>query len=66
MESFQKCINEYRKQLEKGTIQEAYRGLMEFIMGLRTHFMKTYPDYFVPGSIYYWFVDRQEAGGQFC
>ena len=57
MESFQECMNEYRKQLEKGAIQEAYRGLMEYIMGLRTHFMKKYPDYVVSGSIYYGYMD---------
>ena len=57
MKSFQECINEYRRQLEKGAIQEAYRGLMEYIMGLRTHFMKTYPDYIVSGSIYYGYMD---------
>ncbi len=57
MESFQECVNEYRKQLEKGIIQEAYRGLMEYIMGLRTHFMKKYPDYVVSGSIYYGYMD---------
>jgi len=57
MKSFRECINEYRKQLEKGAIQEAYRGLMEYIMGLRTHFMKEYPDYVVSGSIYYGYMD---------
>jgi len=57
MESFQKFINEYRKQLEKGAIQEAYRGLMEYIMSLRTHFMKKYPDYVESGSIYYGYMD---------
>ena len=57
MESFQECINEYRKQLEQGAIQEAYRGLMEYIMGLRTHFMKNFPDYVVSGSIYYGYMD---------
>ena len=57
METFQKCINEYRKQLEKGAIQEAYRGLMEYMMGLRTYFMKTYPHYAVSGSIYYGYMD---------
>ena len=50
-------MNEYRKQLEKGDIQEAYRGLMEYFMGLRTHFMKKYPDYVVSGSIYYGYMD---------
>jgi hypothetical protein len=57
MESFQEYMNEYRKQLEKGYIQKAYKGLMEYIMDLRTHFNKKYPDYFVSGSIYYGYMD---------
>jgi hypothetical protein len=57
MESFHEYINEYRKQLEKGAIQEAYRGLMESIMDLRTYLKNKYPDYFVSGSIYYGYMD---------
>ncbi|MGB7874585.1 MAG: hypothetical protein WBL25_09400 [Anaerolineales bacterium] len=57
MESFNENIKEYRKQLEKGVIQKAYQGLMEYIMGLRTHFKNTYPDYSVSGSIYYGYMD---------
>jgi hypothetical protein len=57
MESFHEYINEYRKQLEKGAIKEAYRGLMEYIMDLRTHFKNKYPDYFVSSSIYYGYMD---------
>ena len=57
MESFQEYMNDYRKQLEKGAIQEAYKGLMEYIMGLRTHFTKKHPDYDVSGSIYYGYMD---------
>jgi len=57
MESFHEYINEYRKQLEKGAIKEAYKGLMEYIMSLRTHFKNKYPDYFVSGSIYYGYMD---------
>ena len=53
MESFQETIVEYRKQLERGAIQVAYRGLMEYIMGLRIHFKNKYPDTSVSGSIYY-------------
>jgi hypothetical protein len=56
-ESFQGYMNEYRKQLEKGVIKKAYRGLMEYIMGLRTHFKDKYPGYFVSGSIYYGYMD---------
>jgi hypothetical protein len=57
MESFQESMNEYRKQIEKGSIQRAYKGLMEYIMGLRTHFKNKYPDYSVSGSIYYGYMD---------
>jgi hypothetical protein len=57
MGSFQEYINEYRKQLEKGAIKEAYKGLMEYIMGLRTHLKTKYPDYYVSGSIYYGYMD---------
>jgi hypothetical protein len=57
MRPFHECMNEYRKQLEKGTIIEAYKGLMEYIMDLRTHFKNKYPDYVVSGSIYYGYMD---------
>jgi hypothetical protein len=57
MGSFQESMNEYLKQLENGAIQEAYKGLMEYIMGLRTYFKDKYPDYFVSGSVYYGYMD---------
>lgn len=57
MDSFQHVMNQYHEQLAKGAIQKAYRGLMEYIMNLRTHFMKKYPDFFVSGSIYYGYMD---------
>ena len=57
MSSFQENMNEYKKQLQKGTIQKAYQGLMDYIMGLRTHFENKYPDYSVSGSIYQGYMD---------
>ncbi|MBN1785669.1 MAG: hypothetical protein JW825_01585 [Candidatus Methanofastidiosa archaeon] len=57
MGSFQGHMNEYRKQVEKGAIVEAYRGLMNYIHGLRMYFKNKYPDYLVPGSIYYGYMD---------
>jgi hypothetical protein len=57
MDSFPEYMNEYRKQLERGAIQAAYKGLMEYIMGLRTHFQTKYPDYLVSGSIYFGYMD---------
>ena len=57
MKSFHKFINEYRKQLKKGYIQEAYKGLMKYIMELRLYLQNKYPDYSVSGSIYYGYMD---------
>jgi hypothetical protein len=57
MESLQGYLNEYRKQLGKGVVQKAYKGLMEYVMDLRTYFKNKYPDYFVSGSIYYGYMD---------
>jgi hypothetical protein len=57
MESFHEYTEEYRKHLEKGAIQKAYKGLMEYIMELKTYFKNKYPDYFVSGSLYYGYMD---------
>jgi len=56
MKSFNECVNEYKKQLNKGAVQQAYRGLMDFIMALRTHLKKKHPDYFV-SAIYQGYMD---------
>lgn len=57
MESFHEYMTEYKKQLEMGAIQKAYKGLMEYVMNLKTHFQKKYPDYFASGGIYYGYLD---------
>jgi hypothetical protein len=57
MESFHGYMTEYRKQLKKGDIKEAYKGLMEYIKDLRLHFKNKYPDYFVSSNIYYGYMD---------
>ena len=57
MELLNEYMNQYKKQMEKGLVPEAYRRLMQYIMDLRTHFQKKYPDYFVSGSIYYGYMD---------
>ena len=57
MESFHDCVIEYKKQLDKGIIQRAYLGLMEYILRLKTHLNKQYPDYFVSGGIYFGYMD---------
>jgi len=56
MESFADHMKEYQKQLEKGVVQKAYRGLMDYVMDLRTYFERKHPDCFV-SSIYYGYMD---------
>jgi len=57
MESLHDYVLEYQRQLNRGAIQKAYRGLMEYIMALRRHFAEKYPDHAVSGSIYYGYMD---------
>jgi len=57
MKSLQENMIEYRKQLEKGAIQRAYQGLMQYMTSLKNHFSNKYPDYSVSGSIYYGYMD---------
>ena len=57
MSSFQDNMKEYRRQLEKGAVKEAYRGLMEYFNSLRVHFQKKHPDLSVSSSIYYGYMD---------
>jgi hypothetical protein len=57
MVSFPESMNEYKKQLKKGYIQEAYQGLMGFFRDLRAHFRNRYPEYAVSGSIYTGYMD---------
>ena len=57
MELSQESMQEYRKQLKAGVIQKAYKGLMEYIMELRTHFKNKYPDRFITGNIYAGYMD---------
>ena len=57
MESFHEYMDEYKHQVKNGVVKKAYKGLMEYIMYLRTYFQKKYPEYFVSGSIYYGYMD---------
>ncbi|MDG6229394.1 MAG: hypothetical protein QCH96_05460 [Candidatus Thermoplasmatota archaeon] len=57
MNSFPEHMIEYKKQIQKGAIPKAYRGLMEYIMSLRTYLCKKYPRYNVPSTIYFGYMD---------
>lgn len=57
MGSFHDSMIEYRNELKKGVIQKAYKCLMEYIMGLRTHFSTKYPESLGSGSVYTGYMD---------
>ncbi|MDP8208077.1 MAG: hypothetical protein P9L92_15540 [Candidatus Electryonea clarkiae] len=57
MKAFHENINEYRKQLKNGNIQEGYKGLMEYIRDLKLHLKKNHPDYFVSSSVQPGYMD---------
>jgi len=57
MGTFSDAMIEYRRQLERGYIQEAYQGLMAFFRDLRSNFISKYPQYSVSNNIYYGYMD---------
>jgi len=57
MKTLNESIREYQIQIQKGDIIVAYRGLMDFMMNLRSYFSGKYPDYIISGSIYYGYMD---------
>jgi hypothetical protein len=57
MQPFQNYLNEYKKQLKKGAVKEAYKGLMQYFSNLRLHLKSKYPDYFLSGSIHFGQMD---------
>lgn len=57
MEKLNTFMQEYHNQMRSGIIPQAYKGLMEYILSLRTHFASRFPNYSVPGSIYFGYMD---------
>jgi hypothetical protein len=57
MNSFPEQMAEYKSQLKSGVIQKAYKGLMEYLLALKTHFKNKYPGYSVSGGLYFGYMD---------
>lgn len=57
MPSLQDSMLEYHRQLARGHIQVAYRGLMDYLLSLRAHFQNAHPGYAVPSNIYFGYMD---------
>jgi hypothetical protein len=56
MHLIQEDVEELRRQLEKGRIQKAYRALLSYMMGLRTHFANKYGENAISG-LYQGYMD---------
>lgn len=57
MEAFQENMVEFRKQIQKGAIQQAYQGLMAYMLRLKGYLASQYPDYAAAGSLYPGYMD---------
>jgi hypothetical protein len=57
MGNLQEYMIEYREQLQKGAIQQAYRSLMAYMQSLQVYFHKKFPDYEVPSNLYFGYMD---------
>jgi hypothetical protein len=56
MDSLNECILEYTRQLDRGLIQKAYKGIMEFMSELSSDLERRYPDYSV-SALYFGYMD---------
>jgi hypothetical protein len=56
MQSLNDHVNEYIKQLKKGQIQKAYKGIMNFMSALKSHMETKHPDY-VASALYFGYMD---------
>jgi hypothetical protein len=56
MKTLNQLISDYTFCLQKGEVQAAYKGIIEFIGKLRADFTKKYPNYDV-GSVYQGYMD---------
>jgi len=57
MDKFTESLELFRNSLHDGWVITAYRGLMDFMMGLRTQYAKKYPNHFISGSLYQGYMD---------
>lgn len=57
MESLNRLMAEYTRQVQKGGIAKAYRGLMDAMAEIRNRLAARHPDYIIPGGLYAGYMD---------
>ncbi len=53
---FPEAMAAYRRQMARGAVPQAYRGLMDYLLALRTRFASGHPDYAV-SALYQGYLD---------
>ena len=56
MESLDKLLQEYRRQLKKGYIQKAYKVIMAFMSTLKSFLENIHPEYYT-SALYFGYMD---------
>ncbi|WP_420602707.1 DUF7000 family protein [Flagellimonas sp.] len=56
-ESLNQHFPQYKAQMALGHVPKAYKALMEYLMGLRNHFINQYPGEFIVGNFYQGYMD---------
>ena len=57
MTDFANSMNRYQQLLDEGHIRVAYRGLMKYLVSLKTELKKRHPEYYVSSSVYAGYMD---------
>lgn len=57
MSSFGESMLELRRQLDKGVIQQAYKGLLDFMLSFKAGLQKRHPELEVSGGFYEGYLD---------
>lgn len=58
MSQLNDCIQIYREQLEAKAVKIAYKGIIEFMMNLKSHLSRTYPAGYFPGNFHQGYMDH--------
>ena len=57
MRMFHEYMDEYKKQMKRGLINQAYKGLMAYMYSVKTHFKNKYPEFYISSSLYFGYMD---------
>ncbi len=57
MASLNECVRDFKKELKKGKIQRAYKGIFDFLAKIKIHLLEKNPKYSSSGGMYHGYLD---------